>query len=114
MKKLVSVAAVLFAVTVGASALQAQAAPASDGAQLYSRSCASCHGTTGAPNAAMVRALGPIPDLSVASTLASVADSTISNAIVHGKGKMPRSRTQFTPEQLRALVAYVRSLGHGH
>lgn len=99
-------------VALGLASAEAQAPPgAPDGAQLYTRNCVSCHGATGVPNATMVRSLGAIPDLSDPRTLASVPDSAIANAIINGKGRAMRApRTPYTPEQVRALVAHVRTL----
>lgn len=106
--KRICIAAALVALAVGTSTLQAQA---QDGAALYTRNCASCHGATGTPNPRMVQSLGAIPDLSDPALQRSLADSTISNVIVHGKGRAMRApRTPYTPEQVRALVTYVRSL----
>ena len=95
------------ALVLGAGLLLAQQAP--DGAALYTRNCASCHGATGVPNATMVRSLGPIPDFTAAS-MTSVADSTLINTITGGKNKMPAYRTRLNPEQVRAVVGYVRTL----
>jgi mono/diheme cytochrome c family protein len=109
--RLTPVLAGLAAATLAASALAAQT-PAPDAAQLWTRNCASCHGATGAPNPAMVRSMGAIPDFSNPRTMAALADSTLVNAISSGKGRtMPAYRTRLTPEQIRALVAYMRSLG---
>jgi predicted CXXCH cytochrome family protein len=106
--KRICLAAALVALAAGASTLQAQAP---DGAALYTRACTSCHGAAGVPNPAMVRSLGAIPDLSDPAFQRTLADSTISNVIANGKGtKMRAPRTPYTPEQLRALVAHVRSL----
>lgn len=93
------------------SAVHAQQPGAPDGAQLFARSCASCHGATGVPNPRMVTALGAIPDLSDARTMTALTDSAIGYSIVNGKGRSMRApRTPYTAEQLRVLVAYVRTL----
>jgi mono/diheme cytochrome c family protein len=104
-----SLAVTGIALALGAGLLLAQQAP--DGAQLYTRNCASCHGAAGVPNATMVRTLGAIPDLTAAA-MASVADSTLINTVTSGKNKMPAYRTRLTPEQVRAVVTYVRTLSH--
>jgi len=115
MKRIASIAAAVVALALGAAATaqaqQAQAAP--DAAALWARNCASCHGTAGVPNPAMVRSMGAIPDFSDAHTVAGLADSTMVNVITNGKGRtMPAYRTRLTPEQVRALVTYVKSLSH--
>jgi len=39
----------------------------------------------------------------------AATDDAIANVIVHGKNKMPKSAS-LTPEEVKALVAYVRTL----
>ena len=113
MKRIVSIAAVAAALVIGASSLRAQAAPAPDGAQLFARNCSSCHGAAGVPNPAMVRSLGAIPDFTDARAMAAVADTTMTNVVTNGKGRtMPAYKTRLTPEQVHAIVTYVRSLSH--
>ncbi len=108
----VLVMAGLVALTLAAGTAAAQTpAAAPDGAQLYARNCASCHGATGAPSAAMLRSMTALPDFSNARTLAGKADSTLVNVVTNGKGRaMPAYRTRLTPEQVRAIVAYLRTL----
>lgn len=104
------VVAALVAVALAARPLGAQT-PAPDGAQLYARNCASCHGATGVPNPAMVRSLGAMPDFSDARVMGELADSMLTNVITSGKGRgMPAYRTRLAPEQVRAIVAHVRTL----
>jgi mono/diheme cytochrome c family protein len=113
MKRMGSLAAAGLALVLGAATLHAQAAPAADGAQLFARSCASCHGAAGVPNPAMVRSLGAIPDFSDAHVMGALADSTMVNVVTNGKGRsMPAYKTRLTPDQVRAVVAYVRTLSH--
>lgn len=82
-----------------------------DAAQLYARNCASCHGTAGTPNPAMVRSLGAIPDFTDPHALASKADSTLINVVTAGKRpNMPAYRGRLTADQIRALVAYLKTL----
>ena len=113
MKRSISIAAVGLALALGASTLQAQAAPAPDGAQLFARNCSSCHGANGVPNPAMVHSLGAIPDFTSAQTMGALADSTLVNVVTNGKGRtMPAYKTRLNPDQVRAVVAYVRTLSH--
>lgn len=99
----------LAGLAAAAGAVQAQQPV--DAAQLYARNCASCHGTAGAPNPAMARSLGAIPDFTDPHALASVADSVLVGVITAGKGRnMPAYRGRLTAEQIRALVAHVKAL----
>jgi mono/diheme cytochrome c family protein len=94
---------------VSASALQAQQ-PA-DGAALYAKTCASCHGPKGTPAPAMARSMAGIPDFANAQAMASVADSVMRHVVAEGKGRtMPAYKTRLTPEQINALVSYIRTL----
>jgi mono/diheme cytochrome c family protein len=96
----------LFAIAT-AGALRAQQ-PA-DAASLYARSCASCHGAKGTASPAMARAMPGLPDFAAAS-MASVPDSALRNVIENGKGRIMRSyKTQFTAEQIAALVTYIKT-----
>lgn len=105
---------VVMTLALGSLAAMAGAARAQqpiDAAQLFARNCASCHGTAGAPNPAMVRSLGPIPDFTDPRALASTPDSVLINAVTAGKGRnMPRYQGRLTADQIRALVAYVKTL----
>lgn len=99
----------LVALSAGPAALLAQQ-PADPG-QLYARNCASCHGATGTPNPAMVRSLGAIPNFADARVMGLLADSVLLNAVTAGKGRnMPAYRARLSPEQIRALVTYLRTL----
>jgi mono/diheme cytochrome c family protein len=79
-------------------------------ATLYAKTCASCHGATGTPSAAMKTSMG-VPDFAVAGTLASASDSVLRAAVANGKGRMmPSYKTRLTPEQIGTLVSYIRTL----
>lgn len=94
------------ALTAGAAAQQP-----TDAAAVYARQCASCHGATGAPNPAMVRSLGTIPDFTDARVMAAQPDSVLEAAIAGGKGRnMPAYRSRLSAAQIRALVTYVKTL----
>jgi mono/diheme cytochrome c family protein len=101
-------AAVVATILSGASALQAQTA-APTPAQTFATTCAACHGPAGTPNPAMVRAMGAMPDF---ATIRAPADSVWMRSITSGKGKMPSYGSRFTPAQVRALVAYLKTLKH--
>lgn len=78
----------------------------------YTRLCASCHGPEGLGDGPAVVALDPKPASFADSAFqAARSDSQLTASIASGKGMMPGFEKQLSPEQIRALVAYVRSLG---
>ncbi|HXY68552.1 MAG TPA: cytochrome c [Gemmatimonadales bacterium] len=110
-----TLAAIIALAAAGRAAAQqpadtgSHAQPAPDGAALYARNCASCHGPRGTPSAAMARSMN-LQDLAAAST-ASVPDSVWSDAILNGKGRgMPSYKAKLTAEQVAAVLAYIRTL----
>jgi len=93
------------------SALKAQQ-PA-DSAAVYAKMCASCHGPKGTPAPAMAHSMG-LSDFANAQAMAPVTDSAMRSAVAEGKGRgMPAYKSRLTPEQITALVKYIRTLS-GH
>ncbi len=98
------------AVAVAALAfLNAQAkADAAAAAATYKAKCAMCHGPDGkgetpAGKAMKVRSFA---DPEVAKT----SDDELAGTIEKGKGKMPAYGKSLKPDEIKAIVAYVRSL----
>lgn len=92
-------------------------APPSDAAGLYQRWCASCHGTSGrgdGPNAAHL----PVPPAAHASPegMSRRSDDALYDTIAGGglimnrSARMPAFGATLSDSQIRALVAYIRSL----
>lgn len=101
---------VCFAIAALASAGGLRAQQPFDAASQYAKACASCHGAKGTPNPAMARSMAGLPDLADARAMAAVSDSALRNAISAGKGRMMTAyKTRFTPEQINALVSYIRT-----
>ncbi|HEY4764133.1 MAG TPA: cytochrome c [Candidatus Sulfotelmatobacter sp.] len=75
-------------------------AQAQDASATYKAKCAMCHGADGTKIAAH--------DLQGASAQ-GMSDADLSAIIANGKGKMPASKS-LKPDQVTALVAYVRTL----
>jgi cytochrome c oxidase cbb3-type subunit 3 len=93
-----------------AAAVSLSAQQPVDAAALYGKTCASCHGAAGTPSAAMKTSMG-VPDFAVAGTLAAVPDSVLRATVMNGKGRMmPSYKSRLTPEQIAALVGYIRTL----
>ena len=92
-------------------ALSAGAAHADDIAPVWTKQCKSCHGADGKGDTEMGRK-SKAEDLTTASWQARMTDAKIRGAIENGvpKTKMKAYKEKLSPEQIDALVAYVRSL----
>jgi mono/diheme cytochrome c family protein len=84
--------------------------------RLWKAKCASCHGVDGRAKTAMGEKLA-IPDMTVDGWQKKVTDAQMKTALLDGvkrPGKpegMDPYKDKLAPEQVAALVAYVRSLG---
>jgi mono/diheme cytochrome c family protein len=92
--------------TSGASFATARKDPP-DGASIFKRNCAMCHGPDGKGIAAM-----KTPDFTDPKVLASLTDQQMLEIITNGKSgtTMPAWRDKLSEEDIRAVQAYVRSL----
>ncbi len=77
-------------------------------ASLYSSKCAMCHGADG-------KAATPVAKMMNVPSFASAASKKQTNAaytatIEDGKGKMPAYKSQLSGQQVKELVAYIRTL----
>lgn len=96
----------LIALTLLAAASLSQAMAAPDGARLYSRNCASCHGEKG------VGGIG-IP-LSLPSFQASISDDYLRKTIRLGRpGRIMPAFTHLGNDEVEAIVGHVRSWNKG-
>jgi len=77
-----------------------------DATGLYKSKCASCHGADGT-GSAMGNKMGT-HDFASADTQ-KMSDAELGDAITNGKNKMPKY-TSLKPEEVKGLVAYIRSL----
>ena len=82
------------------------AAFGADGAALWAQNCASCHGKDGSGNTTMGKKLG-LKDYTKSQ---SFSDAEAANVIKNGKGKMKAYKDKLSDADVKALVAYVRSL----
>jgi len=76
------------------------------GGSTYKAKCAACHGPDGKGETATGKAM-KVTDLA-SDEVQKLSDADLSAAITNGKGKMPAYKT-LTPEQVKGLVAYIRS-----
>jgi mono/diheme cytochrome c family protein len=91
---------------LGAGRLSAQTAAAPDGADLYAKSCRSCHGVRGTPPRAMAARM-PVPTLDSAFLAGRSNDSLVSAMKRGGKNMTPLAG-KLTPEEMAAIAEYVR------
>ncbi len=81
-------------------------AAAADAGATWAANCASCHGKDGSGNTMMGKKLG-VKDYTKDQ---SFSDAEATNAIKNGKDKMKGFGSKLSDADVKALVAYVRSL----
>jgi cytochrome c6 len=79
---------------------------AADAVTNWTQLCSSCHGKDGSGNTAMGKKLG-VKDYSKDQ---GFSDAEATNVIKNGKGKMKGYKAKLSDADVKALVAYVRSL----
>ncbi len=105
-------------VSIVAALLAAGAPPTSVGPKMgaqevWTKACASCHGADDKSETRKGKAL-KAPDFTSQKWQTDTADEEIEDAITNGvpKTKMPAFKEKLSPEEIMALVKYVRSFGH--
>ncbi|HLE56879.1 MAG TPA: cytochrome c [Rhodothermia bacterium] len=87
------------------------AGSASEGASIFAAKCKACHGASGAGDTAIGKKQG-IRDFGSAA-VQQQSDADFAKIIAEGKGTMSQAshkRANLTPEQIRDVTAYIRSL----
>ena len=77
--------------------------------KLYKAKCAACHGADGKGETATGKAL-KVRD-SASEEVRKMRDEDLNEVIAKGKNKMPAYGKSLKPEQIKALVEYMRSFG---
>jgi mono/diheme cytochrome c family protein len=105
------IAAVALAALLAAGLLAPIPAAAEEPAKIFAKSCAPCHGKEGEPNAVFTKQ--GVRSFKDAAWQKAATDAQIEKSIREGKkGTMMASfEKQFSAEEIKALVAYVRKLG---
>jgi cytochrome c6 len=85
--------------------LSAQAQSASE--TLYKSKCAACHGADGT-GSVMGTKMGAHDFTSAA--VQGMSDAGLTDIITNGKNKMPKYGASLKPEDIKGLVAYIRTL----
>ncbi|NIM49010.1 MAG: c-type cytochrome [Gemmatimonadales bacterium] len=82
------------------------------GAEIYAKECVACHGKAGEGDGPAAVALNPRPtDLTKAEFQQGRTDDQLTEVIAKGRKTMPGYGKRLTPEEIAALVAYIRELG---
>jgi mono/diheme cytochrome c family protein len=102
-------------VTYYALALGSSSLNLTEASSIYAQQCASCHGSEGKGDGTRAASLaGPLPDLTLAPTLAEATGQELYNLISQGSPRgMPPAPPDLTEKERWGLVAYVRSLAEG-
>jgi mono/diheme cytochrome c family protein len=111
MHRRLSVTVVAFAVALFAGLATPGPAAAEEAAKIFARSCSPCHGKEGQPNA--VFAKQGVRSFKDAEWQKATKDEQLEKSIREGKKgtMMAGFAKQFSDEDIKSLVAYVRSLG---
>ena len=109
MKRLTRTFVEMFA--VGMLLLPAARASADTGDVAYRKKCSACHGAAGKGDTAMGLKL-KAKDLSDPALQAELSDTQIEKFLTDGipEKKMPAQKDKLTPEEIKAVVQYVRTL----
>ena len=81
---------------------------AGDAAETWNTSCAGCHGKDGSGNTIMGKKAG-VADYRDPKVQAKFTDAEATKIITDGKDKMKPFKDKLTADQIKELVAYVRS-----
>ncbi len=83
------------------------AAHAQDASATFKSKCAGCHGADGT-GSAMGKKMG-VHDFTTAD-VQKMSDAELADTITNGKNKMPKYADKLKPEEIKGLVAYIRTL----
>jgi mono/diheme cytochrome c family protein len=95
-------------VLAGSTLLSVPAQAQTGGEALYKAKCVACHGADGKGETTVGKA-NKVRDLGSADVQGQ-SDDAISGIIGNGKGKMPAYGKSLKADQIKDLVAYLRSL----
>ncbi len=81
---------------------------AADGAAVYKAKCASCHGPDGKGETSIGKSM-KLKSLGSAD-VQKTSDADLTKVIADGKGKMPAYKAKLSADEIKAVVAYIRTL----
>lgn len=90
-----------------AAALMIPATMQAGGAETYKAKCAACHGADGAGKTGMGTKMG-LRDLGSAD-VQKQSDAELTEITAKGKGKMPAYEAKLSADEIKALVAHMRT-----
>lgn len=102
----IKTAALLIIASLACAAGQALAA---DAAENWTKLCASCHAKDGSGSTVMGKKNG-VEDYRDPKVQAKFTDADAIKIITDGKEKMKPFKDKLTPDEIKALVTYIRSL----
>lgn len=104
-------AAVILGVGVLAAAtiFSEQARSDDKSAAVYKQKCVSCHGADGKGETPAGKAM-KVSSFASPET-GKMSDDELAGVIANGKGKMPKYGASMKPDEIKAMVAYIRTLG---
>ena len=86
-----------------AVAALASPALAADGKEIFAKRCVACHGADGKGTSTMAKKLG-VKDL----TVTKLSAAQIEEMVTKGKGRMTPFGTRLSPEEIKAVAAFVK------
>jgi cytochrome c6 len=107
-KMLLRLARAVFFISLTILALPDAVRAQGDADKLYKTNCVLCHAADGSGNSPSGKALGA-KDLGSAE-IQKKTDEELTELITAGKGKMPAFGKKLKPDDIKQLVAYIRSL----
>ena len=81
---------------------------AADGAATFKAKCAMCHGADGSGQTGMGKSLG-LRNMGSKEVQAQ-SDADLIKITTGGKGKMPSYKAKLSEEEIKAVVAFIRTL----
>jgi mono/diheme cytochrome c family protein len=100
-----AVAAILF--SLATLAIPTSVRAQGDAEKIYKTNCVLCHGADGSGNSPSGKAL-KAKDLK-SDEVQKISDADLTTVITNGRGKMPAFGKKLKPEDIAALVAYIRA-----
>lgn len=95
-------------IAILALAAAALCASAEDAASVYKTKCVMCHGAAGDANTPAGKAL-KVPSFG-SDDAVKATDAALLEIARNGKGKMPAWHDKLSDDQIRGLVAYIRTI----